>query len=93
MQTIELRATAPFEQFQSDVVELQSLNCKQDKAVNLDEALATVVQAIRQSKLPGGMDALGTLLAYMETLEKTQHAGTSKNDNWITLSSPVTMTV
>ncbi|HEX4917886.1 MAG TPA: hypothetical protein VFV43_08325 [Limnobacter sp.] len=92
MQTIELRATAPFEQFPAEVMEVQSLSCLDNGAMPLDDALATLVQAVRQSGLEGGMDALGTLLAYMENLEKKQTAH-ARNESWITLSNPLTMSV
>ena len=39
---------------------------------NSTEALAVLLQAVRQSKTPHAMDALGTLLAYMESLRKTR---------------------
>ncbi|HEX4878685.1 MAG TPA: hypothetical protein VFV39_02480 [Limnobacter sp.] len=92
MQTIELSATAPYEHFPSDVVELQAMHCVDAEHTDLDDALARLVQAVRQSGLDDGMEALGTLLAYMETLEKNQARQTA-NDAWITLSNPLTMSV
>ncbi|HEX4842698.1 MAG TPA: hypothetical protein VFV57_03445 [Limnobacter sp.] len=91
MQTIELRATAPFERFPAEVVEIQSVNCQDKDVAPLDDALATLVQAVRQSGLDGSMDALGTLLAYMENLEKkTTH---TRHEGWISLANPLTMSV
>lgn len=63
-----------------------------DTSPDLDQALAVVLSAIRKSKVAGGMDALGELLAYMEKLEKAQGSG-NKGKDWITLQHSSTLTL
>jgi hypothetical protein len=58
----------------------------------LDEALAIVLQAVRQSKNPKGMDALGTLLAYMEKLEKKQ-VRIPSCDAFVSVTNPLTLSL
>ncbi len=64
----------------------------QESDVNLDDALAVVLNAVRQSRNPNAMDALGTLLGYMENLERKQQASQS-TQNWVTLANPITMSL
>lgn len=92
MQTIELYATPLRDYRLPETVELQVITPLQQGDVNLDDNLALVLQAVRQSNNPRAMDALGALLAYMENLEKNQGALTSV-DTWVTLENPVTMSL
>ncbi len=92
MQAIQLRATPSYDFRFPETVELQMAAPLQDSDTNLDDALAVVLNAVRQSKNPHAMDALGTLLGYMETLERKQQTGQS-TENWVTLANPVTMSL
>ncbi|MCR2745648.1 hypothetical protein [Limnobacter parvus] len=91
MQAIQLLAT-PHQDFRfPETVELQVAAPLQHAETDLDDALAVVLNAVRQSKNPSAMNALGTLLAYMEMLEKKQTKPTG-TDVWVTLACPLTMT-
>lgn len=92
MQTIQLHATPQQDYRLPETVELQVTTPLQDSETNLDDALAVILHAVRQSKNPHAMDALGSLLAYMESLEKKQGALAS-TDPWVTLANPVTMSL
>lgn len=72
MQTIQLHATPQQDYRLPETVELQVTTPLQDSETNLDDALAVILHAVRQSKNPHAMDALGSLLAYMESLEKSK---------------------
>lgn len=92
MQAIQLHATPQHDYRFPETVELQVAAPLKERETDLDDALAVIVHAVRQSKNPHAMDALGTLLAYMETLEKKQ--GTlSSTDPWVTLANPLTMSL
>lgn len=90
MQTIQLQATPQHDYRFPETVELHMAAPLPVEETNLDDALAVVLNAVRTSKNPQAMDALGTLLAYMETLEKKQRPG-NPADAWVTLANPVTM--
>lgn len=92
MQTIQLHATPQHDFRFPETVELHMAAPLQDMEVDLDDALAVVLHAVRQSKNPRAMDALGTLLAYMETLERKQVSRPSQ-DRHVTLASPITMSL
>lgn len=92
MQTIQLHATPQQDYRLPETVELQVSTPLQDSETNLDDALAVILHAVRQSKNPHAMDALGSLLAYMESLEKKQ-GGLASTDPWVTLANPVTMSL
>ncbi len=93
MQAIQLHATPQHDYRFPETVELLQVAAPLiERETDLDDALAVIVHAVRQSKNPHAMDALGTLLAYMETLEKKQ--GTlSGTDPWVTLANPLTMSL
>lgn len=91
MHAIQLHAT-PHQDFRfPETVGLQVTAPLQQAETDLDDALAVVLHAVRQSKNPSAMNALGTMLAYMEMLEKKQGNPTGA-DTWVTLASPLTMT-
>jgi len=91
MHAIQLHAT-PHHDFRfPETVELHVAAPLQEIEANLDDALAVVLSAVRQSKNPQAMEALGTMLAYMESLEKKQ-GGNTGPESWVTLASPFTMT-
>lgn len=92
MQTIELHATPQQDYRLPETVELQVITPLQQSDINLDDSLALVLQVVRQSHDPHAMDALATLLAYMESLERQQAALTSV-DTWVTLENPITMSL
>lgn len=92
MQTIQLQATTTHDFRFPETVELQMATPLQDNNANLDDALAVILHAVRQSKNPRAMDALGALLGYMETLERKQLTSQS-SQNWVTLSNPITMSL
>lgn len=92
MQTIQLHATPKHDFRFPETVELQTTAPLQGSDVNLDDALAVVLHAVRQSKNPQAMDALGALLGYMETLERKQEAGQNAQ-NRVTLTEPITMSL
>ncbi|WP_159571927.1 hypothetical protein [Limnobacter sp. 130] len=92
MQTIQLQATPKHDFRFPETVELQMAGPLQGSDTNLDDALAVILHAIRQSKNPNAMDALGTLLGYMETLERKQQA-CQGTETWVTLANPVTMSL
>ncbi len=92
MQTIQLTATAHQDFCVPEQVDLHIAGPLEDSEINLDEALANVVSAVRQSKSPAAMEGLGQLLAYMETLEKKQHKHTA-TEEWLTLTAPLTMSL
>ncbi|MEW6204774.1 MAG: hypothetical protein AB1516_05570 [Pseudomonadota bacterium] len=92
MQTIQLQATPKHDFRFPETVELQMAGPLQDNDANLDDALAVILHAVRQSKNPQAMDALGALLGYMETLERKQLASQS-TQNWVTLANPITMSL
>lgn len=92
MQAIQLYATPQHDYRFPETVDLQVTAQLQQGETNLDEALAVILHAVRQSKNPHAMDALGTLLAYMESLEKKQGSLTCA-DPWVTLANPVTMSL
>jgi alkylhydroperoxidase/carboxymuconolactone decarboxylase family protein YurZ len=90
MQTIQLQATPAHDYRFPETVELHMAAPLPADESNLDDALAVVLNAVRQSKNPNAMDALGTLLAYMESLEKKQRTG-NPAEAWVTLANPITM--
>ena len=92
MQTIQLTAAAHQDFCVPDKVDLHMAAPLEDSEVNLDEALANVLSAVRQSKNPAAMDGLGQLLAYMENLERKQQKHTEKEE-WLTLTAPLTMSL
>jgi hypothetical protein len=92
MQAIQLRATPNYDFRFPETVELQMAVPLQDSDTSLDDALAVVLNAVRQSKNPHAMDALGVLLGYMESLERKQQASQS-TQNWVTLANPITMSL
>lgn len=92
MQAIQLHATPNPDFRLPETVELQMTGFLQDSGADLDDALAVVLNAIRQSQNPQAMEALGTLLGYMETLERKQLASQS-TENWLTLANPLTMSL
>ena len=93
MQTIQLHA-APLQDYHfPETVDLLVSQPLQESKTNLDDCLATVLQAVQQSKNPRAMDALGTLLAYMESLEKNQIDVAAADEPWLTLTNPVTMSL
>lgn len=92
MQTIQLHATPTHDFRFPQTVALQMTVPLQDCEDSLDDALALVLHAVRLSKSPHAMDALGTLLAYMENLERKQ-ALSPATDNMVTLSNPITMSL
>ncbi|MCE2746192.1 MAG: hypothetical protein LW710_09835 [Burkholderiales bacterium] len=92
MQAIQLHATPNHDFRFPETVELQMAGFGQDSDTNLDDALATILHAVRQSKNPNAMAALGTLLGYMETLERKQQASQAA-EAWITLAHPITMSL
>ena len=91
MQAIHIAAANHFDMAPPEAVLLQgqkpTLNT--DDA-NLDEALSVVLSAVRESRNPNAMDALGELLAYMESLEKRH---TPRADNHLLLGNVVTLTL
>lgn len=92
MQAIQLHATPNQDYHFAHTVGLQVENRVKTEEYELDEALAMVLQAVRQSRNPNAMDALGTLLAYMESLEKNQIAPHSAQGH-INLISPITISL
>lgn len=90
MQTIQLHASTKHDYRFPETVELQVAAPLQNPETDLDDALAVLLHAVRQSKNPNAMHALGTLLGYMETLEK-KHTASAGTDNFLTLASPITM--
>jgi hypothetical protein len=90
MQSIQLHATPKQDFHLPETVELQMAGPFQESSANLDDALAVVLNAVRQSKTPEAMDALGILLAYMEGLERKQ-LDNQNTQNWVTLANPITM--
>lgn len=92
MQAIQLHASPKHDFRFPQTVELQMAGPLQENDANLDDALAVVLNAVRQSKNPQAMDALGTLLGYMETLERKQVTSQSPQ-NWVTLANPITMSL
>lgn len=92
MQAIQLHATPQHDYRFPETVELQVSTPLQESEASLDDALAVIVHAVRRSKNPHAMDALGTLLAYMANLEKKQDTSTSAAP-WVTLANPVTMSL
>lgn len=92
MQTIQLTA-APQQDFcVAQTVDMHLAAPLEESEINLDEALANVLAAVRQSKNPAAMDGLGQLLAYMESLEKKQNRQCA-TDEWLTLTAPLTMSL
>lgn len=91
MHAIQLHATQQQDFRVPKTVELQVASPLQMPEVDLDDALAVVLNTMRQSKNPRAMDALGTLLAYMETLEK-KHSLDHTPESCVTLTNPITMT-
>lgn len=91
MHTIELKAslqgTQALNQFQMQKTE-HSLQFSNE----LDEALATLVKAVRATNRESDMDALGVMLFYMEMLEKNQAKKKSSTEH-IWLHEPVTLTL
>lgn len=91
MQTIELKANQQanngLNQFQMQQAE-HSLECTHE----LDDALATLVKAVRSTNKESDMDALGVMLSYMEMLEKNQAKKKASTDH-IWLHEPVTLTL
>ena len=92
MQTIQLTAATNQDFCVPEKVDLHMAAPLEDNEINLDEALANVLSAVRQSKNPAAMDGLGQLLAYMESLEKKQH-NHSETEQWLTLTAPLTMSL
>lgn len=92
MQSILLQASKKHEHQFPQTVELHVAAPLQELEFDLDEALAVVVDAVRQSKNTRAMDGLGTLLAYMEILEKKQSSATG-GEGWLTLTNPTTMSL
>lgn len=90
MQTIQLQATPKHDYRFPETVELHMAAPLPATESSLDDALAIVLHAVRKSNNPHAMDALGTLLAYMESLEKKQ-AVASDAEVWVTLANPITM--
>lgn len=92
MQAIQLHA-APYQDHGFvHTLGLQVETRAQTAECDLDEALAVLLQAVRQSKNPHAMDALGTLLGYMENLEKNQ-ATRRGAQGLVNLSNPITMSL
>lgn len=92
MQAIQLHATPYQDHNFAHTVGLQVETRVQTEECELDEALAVLLQAVRQSKSPRAMDALGTLLAYMENLEKNQTALRGAQ-GLVNLTNPITMSL
>ena len=92
MQTILLHATKKHDHQFPQTVELHVAAPLQELKFDLDDALAVVVDAVRQSKNNRAMDSLGTLLAYMEILEKKQSSATGSEGS-VTLTSPTTLSL
>lgn len=90
MQTIELSASGP------SAIDLQAMQTSQAEhslpvVTELDDALARLVRTVRATQNEADMDALGTLLSYLEMLEKKQASGAPKQ--CVYLESPVTLTL
>lgn len=92
MQAIQLHATPYQDHGFVHTLGLQVETRTQTAECELDEALAVLLQAVRQSKNPHAMEALGTLLAYMESLEKSQTALCSAQ-GLVNLTNPITMSL
>ncbi|HEY1059550.1 MAG TPA: hypothetical protein VGE55_12550 [Limnobacter sp.] len=92
MQAIHLYATPAFNNPLLQAVKLEAPTASLNTGPDLDDALAVVLQAVRESTQPGALQALGELLAYMERLEKTT-APDGLNDQWVMLNAPLTLTV
>lgn len=92
MQAIQLHATPGYDFRLPENLSVTLAATPVKNEPELDDALATVLQAVRQSPNPNAMDALGTLLAYMESLEKT-HAAPTNQHYQIALDSPITLSL
>lgn len=92
MQTIQLQATSHPGYPYPETVDVHLIKSELANSDQLDDALAVILQAVHQSGNPKSMAALGTLLAYMESLEKRQ-TETSAAQTWVTLASPMTLSL
>lgn len=92
MQAIQLHATPYQGRDFAHTLGLQVETRAPSAECDLDEALAVLLKAVRQSKNPNAMDALGTLLGYMESLEKNQTAQRGAQ-GLVNLSNPITMSL
>ncbi|MCQ8894937.1 hypothetical protein NQT62_00600 [Limnobacter humi] len=92
MQAIHLYATPVLNNPLLQAVKLETPTASLHTGPDLDDALAVVLQAVRESQQPGALEALGQMLAYMEQLEKTSTPD-SVSDAWVMLKAPVTLTV
>jgi hypothetical protein len=92
MQSIQLHAASAHESIYPTQMEYHLTAEQIDLQPNLDEALAKVLQVVRNSGTPSTMDALGTLLAYMENLEK-QIAEKAESSREILLCPPLSLTL
>lgn len=92
MQAIHISAASHFEMGLPESLSLRaSTPTLNTDDTNLDEALSVVLQAVRKANNPKAMDALGELLAYMESLEKRNTP--RKPDSLLLLDNPVTLTL
>lgn len=94
MEIIQLHADSQldFRIPETMAVHMTDLLQKQDCEMKLDEALAVLLHTLRKSNNPDAMSALGTLLAYMENLEREQ-TSVQNIEKCVTVTNAVTMSL
>lgn len=93
MQTLELKAAPAPEGFYPETLNVQNLQAHMAMNVNLDDALAAVLQTVQGSESAPAIRGLGKLLAYMEMLEKAAGLGGARGNQEIVLCAPFTLTL
>lgn len=91
MQNIEIKAETQTSK-SLDQFQVQANEHNLDFSLELDQALATLVKAVRSTNKESDMDALGVLLSYLEMLEKNQ-TSQKVSATHIWLHEPVTLTL
>ncbi|GLR26883.1 MULTISPECIES: hypothetical protein [Limnobacter] len=93
MQTLELKAAPAPEGFYPETLNIHNEQANMAMNVNLDDALAAVLQTVQKSESGPAIRGLGKLLAYMEMLEKAAGIGGNGGHKEIVLCAPLTLTL
>lgn len=91
MPHIELQAGTSTE-FTIPSTQIQTLQCDGEDHPDLDDALARLLRVVRATGSEKDMDALGAMLAYMETLERKVSKAKPKSIEAVVLA-PITLTI
>lgn len=91
MPHIELQAGTSTE-FTIPSMQIQTLQCDGENHPDLDDALARLLRIVRATGSEKDMDALGAMLAYMETLERKVSKAKPKSIEAVVLT-PITLTI